>query len=97
VLIAITVMGGLFGLGGMIIAVPVFAILSKYITDKTEARITEKKGEAEVTSETVSDAGSELDFYSNERPEGVAEQSECVALSERFGGENEDSTEVKEP
>ena len=42
VIIAITVMGGLFGLVGMVIAVPVFAILGKVITVTTEKRAAAK-------------------------------------------------------
>lgn len=38
VITAITVMGGIFGMVGMIIGVPVFAILGKFISDKTRAR-----------------------------------------------------------
>ncbi len=38
VITAITIMGGLFGMIGMIIGVPVFAILGKFIADKTRAR-----------------------------------------------------------
>lgn len=42
VIIAITVMGGLFGILGMIIAVPSFAVIAKIIDDKTKEKIAEK-------------------------------------------------------
>lgn len=42
VIIAITVMGGLFGILGMIIAVPSFAVIAKIIDDKTKEKIAAK-------------------------------------------------------
>ncbi|MBR2473594.1 MAG: AI-2E family transporter [Clostridia bacterium] len=98
VLIAITVMGGLFGLAGMVIAVPVFAILGRYINDKTEARLNAKKAaETENGADSIRQSHSieDLDYYYDERPYGEGEQSENVALSERFGEdiEQEDTSD----
>ncbi len=42
VLIAITVMGGLFGIGGMIIGVPVFAVFIELVKRAIEARLTRR-------------------------------------------------------
>ena len=39
VLIAITVMGGLFGLGGMVIGVPVFAVIIELVKRAVEERL----------------------------------------------------------
>ena len=94
VLIAITVMGGLFGLGGMIIAVPVFAILGKAISDAT-AKKSQKRAAEEETIPIPEAPAEELDAYYNARPENEREQSEEIALSERFG--EDDDTEVEKP
>ncbi len=54
VITAITVMGGLFGILGMVIGVPVFALLGKFINDKTEQKIKarqEKAAESEAHDE----------------------------------------------
>lgn len=98
VLVAITVMGGLFGLGGMIIAVPLFAILAKVINDKTEARARAKKeAESAKSAEgTHAVAVDDLDFYYDERPYGEGEQSESIALSERFDGEEPSDVSTEE-
>ena len=90
VLIAITVMGGLFGLGGMIIAVPVFAILARIISSSTSAkerRNAEKKEECEEND--TPDV--ELDSYHDERPYEAGELSENIALSERIDGEESET------
>ncbi len=47
VIIAITVMGGLFGIVGMIIAVPSFAVLAKLIDDKTKEKLAKKRAASE--------------------------------------------------
>lgn len=54
VIIAITVMGGLFGIIGMIIAVPSFAVLAKLFDDKTKEKLAKKRAASE-----ASRAGSE--------------------------------------
>jgi len=97
VLMAVTV-GGVFGLAGMVIAVPVFAILGRYINDKTEARLNAKKAsETENGADSIKQSQSidDLDYYYDERPYGEGEQSENVALSERFGEdiEQEDTSD----
>ncbi len=67
VIIAITVMGGLFGVVGMVIGVPVFAVLGKFIQDKTEAKIKAKHAARDAAeqssvseeSDAITDNGSE--------------------------------------
>lgn len=48
VITAITIMGGIFGMIGMVIGVPVFAILAKVIYEKTEAKITKSSEIADI-------------------------------------------------
>lgn len=42
VLVGITVMGGFFGFPGMIVGVPVFAVLYVLVKEKAEARLQKK-------------------------------------------------------
>ena len=66
VIIAITVMGGLFGMIGMVIGVPTFAVLGKLISDKTEAKAKAKR-EAEEnedgTQVTIEDDAAVVDSF----------------------------------
>ena len=50
VITAITIMGGIFGMVGMVIAVPVFAVLAKLIYEKTEKRISKQANAAKDTA-----------------------------------------------
>ena len=66
VITAITIMGGIFGMIGMVIGVPVFAILAKILYEKTEAKISKNAEIADMQSSASSDAsfeemGSEVD------------------------------------
>lgn len=105
VIIAITVMGGLFGVVGMIIGVPVFAIIGNAISRKTNKRISEKKAEIESGVQTTSDGYAaedyedfeELEAFYNERP-SITDDGD-IELSERFGETDDDEaprTEVEE-
>ncbi len=57
VIIAITVMGGFFGVIGMVIGVPVFAVLGKFLQDKTDARTEAKRARGVIVEEDMPDAG----------------------------------------
>jgi predicted PurR-regulated permease PerM len=90
VIIAITVMGGLFGIIGMIIGVPVFAIIGGMIAHKTNQRIRMKKAEIDEGAKLTQDGYTEKDYegfdefeddYSG-RPE-ITEYAE-IALNERI-------------
>lgn len=77
VIIAITVMGGLFGVGGMIIGVPVFAILGKLINDKTTSKIRARKAASEksivddqISFEYEDEEYDEFDYYYDDIPRG---------------------------
>ncbi len=65
VLIAITVMGSLFGLMGMIIGVPVFAVIIEMIKRAIEARLQKKNAPTDTTEYYPSDAvgNAEEDVY----------------------------------
>ena len=83
VIIAITVMGGIFGVPGMIIGVPVFAIIGKIISEKTESRLKAKSsGEQTAESESivdetsVSEATAEQQNESDEAAQTVSEVEE---------------------
>ncbi len=56
VITAITVMGGLFGIVGMVIGVPVFAVAAKFIHDKTEAKINAKRERAAAKAAGLSES-----------------------------------------
>ncbi len=81
VITAITIMGGLFGMVGMIIGVPVFAILGKFISEKTRARARSKQkkaaestsGEAELT---------DTDLENEDIDSGADEEKTEVKLAE---------------
>ena len=62
VIIAITVMGGLFGVVGMIIGVPVFAILGGVIASKTNQRLRKRKAEIEEGARMTKDGYTEKDY-----------------------------------
>ncbi len=102
VIIAITVMGGLFGVIGMVIGVPVFAIIGNAISRKTNKRINEKKTEIAGGVVTTSDGYAaedyedfeELEDSYNERP--TLTDNGDIELAERFGDEDDVSNaEVK--
>lgn len=63
VIIAITVMGGIFGIVGMVIAVPTFAVLSKLISDKTAEKAKKREAEEEGTQVTINDSEAVADTY----------------------------------
>ena len=56
VLIAITVMGGLFGVGGMIIGVPIFAVVIELVKRAIEERLKAKGAETDTTHYYPKDA-----------------------------------------
>ena len=56
VLIAITVMGGLFGVGGMIIGVPIFAVVIELVKRAIEERLIAKGAETDTTHYYPKDA-----------------------------------------
>lgn len=74
VICAITIMGGLFGIVGMVIGVPVFAVLTKLIIDKTNKKMqkaSENADEAAAEAETGTQ-----DALTAEAEPGVAVSSE---------------------
>ncbi len=100
VIIAITVMGGFFGIFGMIIGVPVFAILGNLISRSTAKRISKKKAAIEQGDDAVTGGYSaedyedfdELEDFYTERP-SVTDNGD-IELEERFNLDDDDS-EVK--
>ena len=75
VIVAITVMGGFFGFVGMIIGVPVFAIIGKLLTDKTSKKIKEKKA-------AIDKGEGSSDDYTDEDYEGFDEFDSYIARPE---------------
>ncbi len=67
VIIAITVMGGLFGIVGMVIGVPVFAVVGKLLQDKTDVKIEAKRARGVIVEEDMPNVGG--DEPSNEESE----------------------------
>lgn len=100
VIVAITVMGGFFGIVGMIIGVPVFAIIGNIISTKTAKRV-----EAQKSNENTSDGsangqnvGDGVEVASETDPascteEEVKEKDENTVKTEI--GEFDESSEVK--
>jgi len=83
VITAITIMGGIFGMAGMVIAVPVFAVLAKVIYEKTEKKIA-KQAEA---ADAKALEESELD---------VTEKEKCSENDESDEEDAETSSELPE-
>jgi predicted PurR-regulated permease PerM len=92
VITAITIMGGLFGVGGMIIGVPVFALIGKFLHTKTEQKALAKAlagGEADNSNVSFEikdgddDIPGQLKF--------VIEQSENVSEQSGFADKNPES------
>lgn len=101
VIIAITVVGGLFGIPGMIIAVPLFAIIGNIISKKTGKRIREKQLALTVDGQTTPDGYTREDYEGfdefddyNARPEET--DNGDLALEERFGGDDDTDGEDSE-
>ncbi len=65
VLVAITVMGGFFGLGGMVIGVPVFAVIIELVKRFIEARLRKKNRSTDTTDYYAANAvgNAEEDVY----------------------------------
>lgn len=94
VMVAITVMGGLFGIVGMVIGVPIFAILTKFISDKTEERA-KAKLEAEgkqITIEDVEGVGSSYDYYDDSH----REKDRIIDEGDEFRRDDRDIDELEE-
>ncbi len=86
VIIAITVMGGLFGVIGMVIGVPVFAVIGKMLKDKTDARIEAKRARGVIVEEDMPSAGDDEDLDKNpvdeaQNAENKSESAEEVVES----------------
>ena len=78
VITAITIMGGIFGMIGMVIGVPIFAIFAKILYEKTEAKIAKNSEMADFqASETdleTADDGEDSASSADESGSGVDEQ-----------------------
>lgn len=89
VITAITIMGGIFGMVGMVIAVPVFAVLAKFICEKTEKKIAKQAEAADAKALEENELGvtEAEDFSENSETDGEeadtsSEQSEADSESE---------------
>ncbi len=84
VIIAITVMGGFFGVGGMIVGVPIFAIIGKIITDGTDRRIKAKKAEIAKSGDFSQDGYTDEDYEGYDEFEVISDPAyDKIMLSER--------------
>ena len=83
-------MGGMFGVPGMIIGVPVFALLGKLIntmTDKrlsakTEDSVSEDNADSEASSDAAVKSDIESDKDENAEKQDEKDTSEAVTVSE---------------
>ena len=76
VIIAITVMGGLFGILGMIIAVPSFAVIAKRIDDKTKERAAQKASKRAERRSGVAESETAPDTDGTQTSEAESEGNE---------------------
>ena len=89
VISAVTIMGGLFGIPGMVIGVPLCAVFAKLVTEKTE-----EKRLAKETAKAIEEAQARAAVLNNETappPKAAEKNAETTVASSAVKVEGEDS------
>ena len=96
VISAVTIMGGLFGIPGMVIGVPLCAVFANIINNKTDEKLKQK--EAELNQKNGETSESEPPKEAPDQPVGEAvEEQPSEIPAEQTAEETPDSEPEKEP
>ncbi len=89
VIIAITVMGGLFGVFGMVIGVPVFAVIGKLLQDKTNAKIEAKRARGVIVEDDMPDSEDDEEELESTKEIIVLEEKASSTATVKEAAEND--------